>query len=103
MIMLPLHLSAANTPVSITDLPDPTLPPTVKIHAPSTIKLQSILHSGPRKSAVINGYVKTIGSYVNGGQVIDIKHNAVVINRNGQHYTLRLSQAKGVALRGKQP
>jgi len=99
----PLSLNAGERPLSIADLPDPTIPSTTRSLSTTTpnkgLRLQSILHSGQRKSAVINGHIKTIGSYVNGGRITAIKHDAVVISHNDRQYTLRLPTSARVKQR----
>jgi len=102
--LLTTQLSSASTVESILKLPDPTLPaatrPSSAARSATNLRLQSIIHSGQRKSAVINGYIKTIGSRVDGGHVIDIKHDTVIISRDGRHYTLRLPHTTSVKHRG---
>jgi hypothetical protein len=96
--------------LNIDDLPNPMLPsdrqPAPGINAaPSPgqgLKLQSIIHSGQRKSAVINGSIKTVGSQINGGEITAIRHNAVVISHNGRDLTLHLTPTAGVTQRGNQ-
>ena len=90
---------------SFSDLPDPTRPlgttaAPVKKDFARGLKVQSILHSRNRKSAVINGYIKYIGSHVNGGRIIDIRHDSVVISHNGKLYTLYLNASRSVSQRG---
>jgi hypothetical protein len=80
--------------VNLDNLPDPTRPggqganPGKSTDTP--LVLQSILHSGQRRSAVINGQVKTVGSWVNGSQIRDIRYDSVIIARNGKLHVLRL-------------
>ena len=89
---------------SIAELPDPTRPlgspvkPTGDFR--QGIRLQSILLSNERKSTVINGYIRYVGSHVNGGRIVDIRHDAVVINYHGHLYTLHLNDSKSVSQRG---
>ena len=100
-MQIPMTASAAQ---SIAELPDPTRPlgsSTLTVNDfRNGINLQSILHSSQRKSTVINGYIRYIGSHVNGGRIVDIRHDAVVINYHGQLYTLYLNTSKSVSQRG---
>lgn len=106
-LALILTLSFANSAalVDVDSLPDPTLPyhtatvETAVNTGLSGIYLQSILVSDQRKSAVINGYVKTVGSWVNGGKIIDIQHDAVVIQHQGKKYTMYLNKVNAVKKR----
>jgi len=100
-MLIPIMASARQ---SIAELPDPTRPlgsstePTGDFR--QGIKLQSILLSNERKSTVINGYIRYVGSRVNGGRIVDIRHDAVIINYHGRLYTLHLNNSKSVSQRG---
>lgn len=100
-MQIPMTVFAAR---SIAELPDPTRPlgsSTLTVNDfRHGINLQSILHSSKRKSTVINGYIRYVGSHVNGGRIVDIRHDAVVINYHGQLYTLYLNTSNSVSQRG---
>lgn len=100
-VIMPMTTIAA--PSTIAELPDPTrLLVTSNNNASQKPRLQSILYSGPRKSIVINGQVKFIGSAINGGRIIDIQHNTVVIHHHGRLKTLQFNTSKSVTRRGSQ-
>ena len=95
-IMLAMTLSvAAGAAMDLNTLPDPTRPAgrTTNPHQPeaSRLVLQSILHSGQRRTAIINGQIKTIGSWINGNQIRDIRQDSVVVAHNGRLHILQLS------------
>jgi len=85
----------ASTAMDLDKLPDPTRSSgrTTHPHQPQASKLvlQSILHSGQRRRAIINGQIKTIGSWINGNQIKEIRHDSVVVARNGRLHVLHLS------------
>jgi len=92
-LLIPASLFASNT-VNLDGLPDPTRPGgnpagTGKSSA-SRLVLQSILHSGQRRSAIINGRVMTVGTWINGSQIRDIRQDSVVIARNGRLHVLHM-------------
>ena len=103
IVPLLISVSAMAAPQSISELPDPTRPLYSTRASNSTIGhglvLQSILHSDHQRNAVINGYIKNVGSYINGRRIVDIKYDAVVISHNGQLYTLHLNNTKSVTQR----
>ena len=104
LILSMLIAMTASAAQSIAELPDPTRPLGSSTLTADDfrhgIKLQSILHSSKRKSTVINGYIRYVGSHVNGGRIVDIRHDAVIINYHGQLYTLHLNTSKSVSQRG---
>jgi hypothetical protein len=96
LFALTLPISAlSSTAMDLDKLPDPTRSTgrTTHPHQPQASKLvlQSILHSGQRRRAIINGQIKTIGSWINGNQIKDIRHDSVVVARNGRLHVLHLS------------
>jgi len=62
----------------------------------STLKLQSILISENRKTAIINGKTAIVGSNINGANIIAINNNNVVIHHDGRDKTLRLPNTNAV-------
>lgn len=105
MLALSTPVTATTASQTITSLPDPTRPlgtniRAIKSNAVKKIRLQSILYSSQRKSIVINGYVKYIGSTIHGRRIIDIKQNSVVISYKGRLQTLHLSTTKSISRRG---
>ena len=101
---------AATAALDIDRLPDPTIPTntsassnTVANNSSREIKLQSIIHSGQRHSAVINGQIMNLGSYIDGDRIVSIKHDTVVINHKGQPHTLHITPSAGVTQRDNQP
>ena len=93
VLLMPVSLWAGNS-LNLNSLPDPTRPAGnpagagQPAHTP--LVLQSILHSGQRRSAIINGQVKTIGTWINGSQIRDIRQDSVVIARNGRLHVLHM-------------
>ncbi|MFQ5487045.1 MAG: hypothetical protein ACE5ET_01185 [Gammaproteobacteria bacterium] len=75
-------------------LPDPTRPDTQSSaqQLGPPLVLQSTLVSGGRKSAVINGRLTTIGSRIQGAQVLEIGPDTVIVRRNARRFTLQLQK-----------
>jgi len=79
-------------------LPDPTEPPggyeeSVQPKYEETKpswKVESILHSGNRRLAVINGQIIHVGQSVSGGTVTAITETGVTIQYRGKHFTVRV-------------
>jgi hypothetical protein len=70
---------------------DPTRPSYYKTkNSKKTFQLESILYSGSRKVAVINGSVVAEGDTVDGWQVLNINKNKVRIKSNGKVMSLVL-------------
>jgi type II secretory pathway component PulC len=101
-LLTPISILAGTTP-DLDTLPDPTRKfgrkPTPSRVTDSPLSLQSILHSGERRSVIINGQIKTIGSWINGNQIKEIHQDSVVIARNGKLHVLRLASISNI----KQP
>jgi len=82
---------------NINQLPDPTIP-TVTDSRPvarqnADLKLEAILYSDQRKSAIINGQIITVGSWIDKNQITDIRKDSVIITRNGKKNILTLTAA----------
>jgi MSHA biogenesis protein MshK len=58
-----------------------------------TLRLQSTLVSGERRTAVINGRAVTVGSRIGGGRIVDIDASRVRIRDAGGVYDLELPLA----------
>ncbi len=91
-------LLACGAALAATDLmaglPDPTKPDTQRSarQHDSPLVLQSTLVSGGRRSAVINGRLTTIGSRIQGAQVLEIGPDKVIMRRNTRRFTLQLQK-----------
>lgn len=84
----------AGTLAPLPALPDPTRPvktaPRTTDDEPSRLELQSTLVSGARRTAVINGHLRTVGSRINGAKIVDIQPGRVLVRRDGRDVTLHL-------------
>ena len=95
MLLLNSHGAwAATSPMA--GLPDPTRPDGSHggRHHGAALVLQSTLVSGGRKSAVINGRLATIGSYIHGARVLEIRPDQVIVQRDARRITLHLQKKK---------
>ncbi len=91
-----LSVQASNA-IDISQLPDPTRSSTSQeLTEPSyqaQFRLQAILHSDQRRSAIINGQVRTIGTWIGKHQITDIRPDTVILSKHGHKKILRLSEA----------
>ncbi len=73
-------------------LVDPTLPLgySTKGQQQSALKLQAIFLGGNRKEAIVNGVSVKEGDSLQGKRIVKIKHDAIVIEKNGGLRTLVL-------------
>ncbi|MCK5113820.1 MAG: hypothetical protein KAR11_03570 [Phycisphaerae bacterium] len=67
------------------DLPVEEVP---KTPSQEGLKLQMILMGDDVKSATISGYVMNEGDIINGWKLLQVKHNAVVVEKGGRKCTL---------------
>ena len=81
---------------AVENLPDPTRPPAAlgipagDLVASAGPVLQSILISGTRRHAIIDGRIVRVGDKVGGAQVAEIKQGEVVLKDEKQSQTLHL-------------
>ncbi len=73
-------------------LVDPTLPLgySGKGKQQSALKLQAIFLGDNRKEAIVNGVSVREGDRLQGKRIVKIKHDAIVIEKNGSFRTLAL-------------
>lgn len=93
-VWIVLCAAAPVTAGTLPSLPDPTRPaktaPRTTDNASPGLELQSTLVSGGRRTAVINGRLRTVGSRIDGARVIDIQPGRVLVRLNGRDVTLHL-------------
>ena len=108
---IPLLLGIIAVPLSVfaeqdknIRLQDPTRPLSyqAKVSAPSYFRLNSILFSGDRKAALINGVLVTEQGYVNGAQVMSITQGKVTLNVAGKLKHLRLGSKSMIKTKVKE-
>ncbi len=78
--------------INRTALVDPTLPLgySAKGTQRSALKLQAIFFGNNRKEAIVNGVSLKEGDSIQGKRIVKIKHDAIVIEKNGGLLTLVL-------------
>jgi len=84
----PTPAIASQEAVSVTNVPPPSLPP--KENAPPEFRLNGIIFSHARPSAILNGQTVYVGDEVNGATVISIRQSDVTFQINGLRKTLSL-------------
>jgi HD-like signal output (HDOD) protein len=72
----------------VTNIPPPSLPP--KESAPADFRLNGIIYSVARPSAILNGTTVYVGDQLNGATVISIRPNDVTLQINGLRKTYAL-------------
>jgi type II secretory pathway component PulC len=79
----------AATPATVTNAPPASVSPQPK--APPQFRLNGIIYTTLRPSAIINGQTVYLGEEVNGAIVVGIARTTVTLQINGQRktYTLR--------------
>jgi MSHA biogenesis protein MshK len=76
---------------------DPTQPPADRVlgavpaEATIALRLQAILRSGDRTSAVVDGKTLKVGDRLGEARILAIRPHSVLIDRQGQQQELRLS------------
>ncbi|XOZ33294.1 hypothetical protein ACMDCT_13950 [Halomonadaceae bacterium KBTZ08] len=97
LVILPLACGADNG----ASLPDPTRPPSVSTASGSAspesgFRLDSVLIGDQRRRAVINGTVLATGGQLGDATLVRIGVDRVLIEVDGQQYTLELDSAPSI-------
>lgn len=98
LIVAPLALGAVGKGDS---LPDPTRPSSASTETGTVspvrrFRLDSVLVGNQRRRAVINGAVLATGDQISGATLVRIGVDHVLIEVDGQHYTLELDSAPSI-------
>jgi MSHA biogenesis protein MshK len=92
--LLAFSAARADADAPARDLRDPTRPPSAEAAeeggTPASIRLQSVLISGRRKIAVINGETVSLGGKVGDATLVGVEATDVTLDRNGQRETVHM-------------